>query len=398
MTNQNWNRRNKKLAIALLVAAMSVGGSSAAFAAPGGGMRGGFSGGPRQEGVQGGMSGENSGRPELPENSENGERPELPENSENGERPELPENSENGERPELPENSENGERPELPENGENSGKGRHGRPVSGDFVPGEDGERPERPEDSENSGKGRHGRPVSGDFVPGEDGERPERPENSENSGKGRHGRPVSGDLVPGEDGERPERPSDGQQGPGFEKPGEDGERPELPGNEQGREDQHEERQSMTSANMIKGEKLDLMDGPFAEFADDIASFTSSNKRTAKVNKKGVVSGKKAGEAEITALDEDGNTLGTYQVTITAKPKLNLPKKVTTDTETINAADYLTGGDETVLPDKWTSSKESVAEIDESTGEITVNGKGTTTITAYYGNVKVSKRLKVKSA
>ncbi len=376
MTNQNWNRRNKKLAIALLVAAMSVGGSATAFAAPGGNMGRGFSGGSRQERSEGGMNGENGERPELPEGSENGERPELPEGSENGERPELPEGSENGERPALPEGSENGERPELPEGSEN-------------------GERPELHENSEDDGKGRPGKPVSGDFVPGEDGERPAL---SENGRRGRHGKPVSGDFVPGEDGERPEKPGDGQQGPGFEKPGEEGEVPQLPNDGKGGEDQREERQSMTSANMIKGEKLNLKDGAFADFADDIASFKTSNKRTAKVNKKGVVSGKKAGEAEITALDEDGNTLGTYQVTVSAKPKLNLPKKVTTEIETINAAEYLTGGDETVLPDKWTSSKESVAEIDESTGEITVKAKGTTTITAYYGNVKVSKRLTVKNA
>ena len=64
---------------------------------------------------------------------------------------------------------------------------------------------------------------------------------------------------------------------------------------------------------------------------------------------------------------------------------------------TLNAYDAFVSDDVKLLvPDKWTSSKPSVAEIDEAAGRITVKGQGRTKITAYFGNVKVRGTLTIK--
>ncbi|MBQ9504543.1 MAG: Ig-like domain-containing protein, partial [Lachnospiraceae bacterium] len=75
-------------------------------------------------------------------------------------------------------------------------------------------------------------------------------------------------------------------------------------------------------------------------------------------------------------------------------------KKITSTKygETIDAASLILGTT-TLKPTSWSSSKSSVASIDAATGEITTAGRGSTKITAYYGEgknaAKVSMTLKV---
>ena len=50
-----------------------------------------------------------------------------------------------------------------------------------------------------------------------------------------------------------------------------------------------------------------------------------------------------------------------------------------------------------IQPDKWESSKEAVAKVDEKFGHITLGeAKGIATITAYYGEGKNAAKLKFK--
>ena len=67
---------------------------------------------------------------------------------------------------------------------------------------------------------------------------------------------------------------------------------------------------------------------------------------------------------------------------------------------TLNAFDYLS--QTTYRPNRWISTKPGVASVDENTGVITVNGKGTAKIIAEYGEgkngsgKKYATKLKIK--
>ena len=62
---------------------------------------------------------------------------------------------------------------------------------------------------------------------------------------------------------------------------------------------------------------------------------------------------------------------------------------------TIDAYTAFTTSDTlTTAPDSWKSSNKKVARID-SEGKITIVGKGSTWITATFGNVKVKAKIKV---
>lgn len=81
------------------------------------------------------------------------------------------------------------------------------------------------------------------------------------------------------------------------------------------------------------------------------------------------------------------------------KPKLLFAGTWTAEDEgkEFDAWEYLVSSDLDLLDaDRWTSSREKTAVIDEKTGRITIRGKGSTRITAFFGNVKVSGILKVK--
>ncbi len=129
--------------------------------------------------------------------------------------------------------------------------------------------------------------------------------------------------------------------------------------------------------------------------------YTVSPKGAAKVDKKKkIITIKKPGVITVTAYDRDGKKW-------VAKEAVNLrAENIAVKQRTIRAVEIqapIDGAanidDGALIPDSWVSSKPSVAEVDEMTGLITVRSKGSTRITAYYGNgknaAKISFNLKV---
>ncbi len=58
---------------------------------------------------------------------------------------------------------------------------------------------------------------------------------------------------------------------------------------------------------------------------------------------------------------------------------------------------FTTASTKQTAADLWESSKPAVAEINPETGSITIKGKGTATITAYFGKKGVKGTRKVKA-
>ena len=119
------------------------------------------------------------------------------------------------------------------------------------------------------------------------------------------------------------------------------------------------------------------------------AKFKSSNKKVATVSKKGVVTGKKAGTAYITATYK-GKTSKKVKITVAeislnkSKVKLNVGKTATL------VAKY---NKKKVNP-TFKSSNPNIASVNKS-GKITAKKKGTVTITATYKKSKVSCKVTV---
>nr|MCR4590196.1 hypothetical protein [Lachnospiraceae bacterium] len=103
-----------------------------------------------------------------------------------------------------------------------------------------------------------------------------------------------------------------------------------------------------------------------------------------------VKSKKKYGETMITAVKGDGTE---YPVAVRVFVlKQQLQDMVAFNTSmTINAPEYLTVSG--FLPDRWESTKPSVASIDPKTGLITIRSRGTCKIKAYYRNTAVVGKL-----
>ncbi|MCR5627416.1 MAG: S8 family serine peptidase, partial [Lachnospiraceae bacterium] len=143
---------------------------------------------------------------------------------------------------------------------------------------------------------------------------------------------------------------------------------------------------------MVKGQKknfTDLVSGTYAKY-------TSSNKSVASVNKKGVITGKGNGNTIITAYTKSGkiySAAATIKV-YCEKPTINKMTATYID-QKVSAADNLNNSTYS-KPDRWVSSKPAVASVDSSTGIITAHKSGSSKITAYYGNVKVTSSIKVK--
>lgn len=162
-------------------------------------------------------------------------------------------------------------------------------------------------------------------------------------------------------------------------------------------------KKNSTGYVLVKGQKIKNVSTLMFDKVEGINRYGSDNKKIATVSKKGVLKAKRPGTTVIRALDrKDKNniiTLSSCSITVVAKPKLKFPAdlKLQEGGMTLNAYEAFVSDDVKLLvPDKWTSSKPSVAEIDEATGRITVKGQGRTKITAYFGNVKVKGTLTIK--
>ncbi len=115
--------------------------------------------------------------------------------------------------------------------------------------------------------------------------------------------------------------------------------------------------------------------------------FTSDNKKIAIVDKKGYLKPKKRGRVNI-YLEQKTDDGGWIQIGNPIEIFVQVPemkKKVFVSTgEEIFAHTFISRT--TFAPNKWISTKPSVATVDEKTGKITPISSGTTKIIAVYGN------------
>ena len=115
--------------------------------------------------------------------------------------------------------------------------------------------------------------------------------------------------------------------------------------------------------------------------------FTTDNRSIATVDKKGYLKPKKRGRINIflEQKSDDGGwiRLGEPVEMFVQVPQMKKKEYVSAGTE-LNGHSFISMT--TFAPNKWISSKPSVAMVDEKTGKITVVGTGTTKIIAVYGN------------
>ncbi len=139
-------------------------------------------------------------------------------------------------------------------------------------------------------------------------------------------------------------------------------------------------------------------------FKETYKKYEVSDKKLLSVNKKGIIKAKKVGSVTLTGIDDSGEKKESVEIVIEAPKFSEKSKKVSLsevgDGMVIEGVDLL-GDSCSIQPDKWESSKESVAAVDEKTGRITVNPlKGSAKITAYFGYrknaAKVVYKIKVK--
>lgn len=114
-------------------------------------------------------------------------------------------------------------------------------------------------------------------------------------------------------------------------------------------------------------------------------TWSSDNENVATVDVNGTVTGVAAGKAKITAKFAGDDTYKTstasYEIIVKGAPSLSFPEKsYTVEMGDAFSTPKLNGLPEGVTP-AYTSSNEEVATVDAATGEVTIVGVGTTTIT-----------------
>lgn len=157
------------------------------------------------------------------------------------------------------------------------------------------------------------------------------------------------------------------------------------------------ENGEVLSANRIVKEKISLS----KLFGKSYKKYTISPKGYASISDKKILTIKKPGKIIITAYIKNGN-----QWIKSAKAEINAEQPVfsqklieaTKAGVSINSADMISGT--SIKPDTWTSSKPTVAKVDQLTGKVETVGKGSAKITAVYGSgknaAKYSYTVKVK--
>lgn len=137
-------------------------------------------------------------------------------------------------------------------------------------------------------------------------------------------------------------------------------------------------------------------------------TWSSDNENVATVDENGTVTGVAAGKANITAKFAGDDTYKTskasYEIIVKGAPTLSFPEtSYTIEVGDAFTAPKLEGLPKDVTP-AYTSSNEEVATVDATTGEVTIVGVGTTTITVtspntdIYEEATASYELNVKAA
>ncbi len=152
----------------------------------------------------------------------------------------------------------------------------------------------------------------------------------------------------------------------------------------------------------VGGQKINVADMYF-KGVSGITGYKTDPKKVASVDKKGILKAKKAGTVKIDALSGKGKeatTVSSCTIDVLDKPKLKFGKySIAADEgKVIDAYEcFNTASTKETAADSWESTKTGVAEIDEKTGEITIKGKGSTKIIAYFGEKGKKETLKVKA-
>jgi 2',3'-cyclic-nucleotide 2'-phosphodiesterase (5'-nucleotidase family) len=146
------------------------------------------------------------------------------------------------------------------------------------------------------------------------------------------------------------------------------------------------------TADLYEGNNLQLVFSNLLGTAD--ITYSSSNSKVAKVDKKGLITAVKAGTVTITSAVKQVDTTYKLQTKITVKKpsitfssstgSIKLGKSYAFKAKTNGITGTVT----------WTSSNKSVAAV-SSTGKVISKKEGTTVITATIGNYTVSKKIKV---
>ena len=143
------------------------------------------------------------------------------------------------------------------------------------------------------------------------------------------------------------------------------------------------------SVAVAKGQKANVS----SVLSGSFAKYTTDNSSVATVSKTGVITGKGEGNATITAYTKSGKT---YTPAGTVKVYVEVPKlsamSASYKGQVVTA--QLTGYYYTA-PDRWVSSKTSVATVDAA-GKVTALKAGKSTISAVFGSKKVSATITVK--
>ena len=125
--------------------------------------------------------------------------------------------------------------------------------------------------------------------------------------------------------------------------------------------------------------------------------FKTPGKKTVKVSKKGIASGKKPGNYMI-SLEKKGaggyDTVSTVSIRVEAPAMTKKAEAKVGDTG-LDADSFLTGTD--YAPTEWLSTNKKVATVDQD-GNITIHKKGKTKIVAVFGKGKLSTKKKIKTA
>lgn len=116
-------------------------------------------------------------------------------------------------------------------------------------------------------------------------------------------------------------------------------------------------------------------------------TWSSTDSKIAKVDKKGVVTAIKPGKCYIKATLKDGSVYGQCKVEVKKPAMSSTSKSIAKGKSFTLKANYLPG---TI---KWTSSNSKIAKVEK--GKVTAKGTGTCTITASNGKYKVTCSVKV---
>lgn len=141
----------------------------------------------------------------------------------------------------------------------------------------------------------------------------------------------------------------------------------------------------------VTGQKIYFNTVSNANASGKAVKYTTSDKKIAVVNKKGLITFKKnSGQATISMVDKiSGEVYGSVVFKV-EKPEIIEKKVLGTKGVSFNAANYVKGTSAEVC---WFSSKPSVASVDMETGTVIVNSKGKARIYAVYGASNLSDKL-----